>query len=113
MSPRKTTAGSAAQPRPTGVIVTPFTRRGFLKGLVGAGGLLLAAGVAPARVLAAARAAGLADGDFVPGLWLSLAPDGLGTIVAHRSEMGTGIRTTLPMVLADELGADWNRVKVE
>src|SRR5438552_3202537 len=37
---------------------------------------------------------------------------GLVTIVAHRSEMGTGIRTGLPMVLADELEADWTRVKV-
>ena len=35
------------------------------------------------------------------------------TIVTHRSEMGTGIRTTLPMVVADELGADWNRVRIE
>ena len=34
------------------------------------------------------------------------------TIVAHRSEMGTGIKTGLPMVLADELEADWNRVKI-
>ena len=34
-------------------------------------------------------------------------------IVAHRSEMGTGIRTSLPMVLADELEADWSRVRVE
>src|SRR5437763_6823260 len=37
---------------------------------------------------------------------------GLVTIVAHRSEMGTGIKTGLPMVLADELEADWTRVKV-
>lgn len=37
---------------------------------------------------------------------------GLVTIVAHRSEMGTGIKTGLPMVLADELEADWNRVKI-
>src|SRR5438445_2045125 len=37
---------------------------------------------------------------------------GLVTIVAHRSEMGTGIKTGLPMVLADELEADWTRIKV-
>jgi isoquinoline 1-oxidoreductase beta subunit len=33
-------------------------------------------------------------------------------IIAHRSEMGTGIRTSLPLVVADELGADWSRVRV-
>src|SRR5262249_51796307 len=34
-------------------------------------------------------------------------------IVTHRSEMGTGIRTSLPLVAADELDADWNRVRIE
>ena len=38
--------------------------------------------------------------------------DGTVTIVAHRSEMGTGIRTSLPLVVADEMGADWSRVKI-
>src|ERR1700756_90717 len=49
---------------------------------------------------------------FVPNVYLSIDEAGLVTIVAHRSEMGTGIRTGLPMVLADELEADWTRVKV-
>jgi isoquinoline 1-oxidoreductase beta subunit len=44
---------------------------------------------------------------------VGLNPDGSVIIVAHRSEMGTGIRTTLPMIVADELGADWQRVRVE
>ena len=44
---------------------------------------------------------------------MSIAPDGTVTIVAHRTEMGNGIKTSLPIVLADELGADWKRVKVE
>src|SRR4029077_4146710 len=40
-------------------------------------------------------------------------PDGTVWIVAHRSEMGTTSRTTLPLVVADELDADWKRVKIE
>ncbi|WP_114748162.1 xanthine dehydrogenase family protein molybdopterin-binding subunit [Pleomorphovibrio marinus] len=50
---------------------------------------------------------------FAPNVYLSIGKDNTVTIVAHRSEMGTGIRTTLPMVLADELGADWKNVKIE
>jgi isoquinoline 1-oxidoreductase beta subunit len=49
---------------------------------------------------------------FSPNVYLAIDERGLVTIVAHRSEMGTGIRTGLPMVLADELEADWTRVKV-
>src|SRR5258707_11958864 len=49
---------------------------------------------------------------FSPNVYLAIDETGLVTIVAHRSEMGTGIRTGLPMVLADELEADWERVKV-
>ena len=49
---------------------------------------------------------------FAPDLWVSIAPDGTVTVLAHRSEMGTGIRTGLPRVLADELEADWSRVVI-
>ena len=45
--------------------------------------------------------------------WLMIAPDDTVTIMLAQSEMGQGIATTLPMVLADELGADWSRVKFE
>jgi len=40
-------------------------------------------------------------------------PDGTVTIVAHRSEMGCGSRTALPLVVTDELDADWSRVRIE
>ncbi|SEJ07892.1 isoquinoline 1-oxidoreductase, beta subunit [Cyclobacterium xiamenense] len=50
---------------------------------------------------------------FAPNAYLRIASDNTVTIIAHRSEMGTGIRTTLPMVLADELGADWKAVRIE
>ncbi|HEY5745897.1 MAG TPA: molybdopterin cofactor-binding domain-containing protein [Chryseolinea sp.] len=49
---------------------------------------------------------------FSPGLFISLNGNGDVTLIAHRSEMGTGIRTSLPLVMADEMEADWNRVKV-
>ncbi|MCL5778698.1 molybdopterin-dependent oxidoreductase [Limibaculum sp. FT325] len=47
-----------------------------------------------------------------PLVFVSIDPDGTVTIVAHRSEMGQGSRTSLPMVLADELDADWSRVRI-
>jgi isoquinoline 1-oxidoreductase subunit beta len=46
-------------------------------------------------------------------VYLGIDPDGTVWIVAHRSEMGTTSRTTLPLVVADELDADWKRVKIE
>jgi isoquinoline 1-oxidoreductase subunit beta len=49
---------------------------------------------------------------FRPNVYVAIDESGLVTIMAHRSEMGTGIRTGLPMVLADELEADWTRIKI-
>ena len=48
-----------------------------------------------------------------PSIYLGIEPDGTVYIVTHRSEMGTGIRTTLPIIAADELDADWSKVKIE
>jgi len=48
-----------------------------------------------------------------PDVYLSFEADGTAVIVSHRSEMGQGIRTGLPAVLADEMEADWSRVRVE
>ncbi len=84
------------------------SRRQLLGGLA-AGSLVLAVRVVGARAeIAAAESAA-----WEPDLFLTIEPDGGVTIVAHRSEMGTGIRTSLPQVLADELGADWGRVRLE
>ncbi len=47
-----------------------------------------------------------------PNVFIHVAPDGLVTIVCHRSEMGQGIRSSLPVLIADELGADMARVKI-
>lgn len=47
-----------------------------------------------------------------PNVFVHVAPDGLVSIVCHRSEMGQGVRSTLPALIADELGADMARVRV-
>ena len=47
-----------------------------------------------------------------PDVFISFDADGTVDIISHRSEMGQGIRTGLPAVLADEMEADWGRVKV-
>ena len=44
--------------------------------------------------------------------FVSIANDGIVTLVCHRSEMGQGIRTSVPQIIAEELGADWSKVKV-
>jgi isoquinoline 1-oxidoreductase beta subunit len=79
------------------------SRRGFLSQVFSAGALVIAAPLVPK-----AKAAGT----WQPGVYLGIEPDGTAKIVAHRSEMGTGCRTGLPMIVADELEADWARVQV-
>ena len=80
-------------------------------------GLALAVTLPGARHVAhslAARAAGPVTADaFSPGVYVRIDETGIVTIVAHRSEMGQGIRTALPMALADELEADWSKVRIE
>ena len=92
------------------------SRRGLLKGVAAVGGLVLAAPLLSPRPAMAAYATGagaMPHGTVTdPRVFVSVAPDGMVTIVAHRSEMGTGIRTSLPMVVADEMGADWARVLI-
>ncbi|MGJ7505891.1 molybdopterin cofactor-binding domain-containing protein [Variovorax sp. GT1P44] len=47
-----------------------------------------------------------------PKIFVSIAPDGIVSIVVNRSEMGQGVRTSIPKIVADELEADWKRVRV-
>src|ERR1035441_9317083 len=87
------------------------SRRGFLQGALASGAFVLAARFLPEPLWAAEGEAAAAP--FEPSLWMSIASDGTVTIVAHRSEMGCGSRTALPLVVADELDADWSRIKIE
>ena len=89
-----------------------FNRRDFLA-TVTATSLVLMGKTMPGQGAALANAL-LADPDhFAPDFFVSIAADGTVTCLAHRSEMGTGIRTSLPRVVADELEADWARVKIQ
>jgi isoquinoline 1-oxidoreductase beta subunit len=87
------------------------SRRGFLQGTLVSGVFVLSARFIPEPLWAAEGEAAAAA--FEPSLWMSIASDGTVTIVAHRSEMGCGSRTALPLVVADELDADWSKVKIE
>lgn len=90
------------------------SRRQFLEGM-GAGGFALVVTVPGARRVADQLATGVdaAADPFHPNVYIRIDPSGDVTIVAHRSEMGQGVRTALPMVVADEMEADWSRVRVE
>jgi isoquinoline 1-oxidoreductase beta subunit len=91
------------------------SRRGFLGHLVSAGALVLGARLVSVPAQAAGSAGGLRANDAAlhPNLFVGVDTDGTVYIVATRSEMGTGIRTSLPLILADELEADWSRVRIE
>jgi isoquinoline 1-oxidoreductase beta subunit len=88
------------------------TRRGFLATLT-AGSLIFATRISGASALTILVQDPADELPFEPDLFVAIAPSGRVTIIAHRSEMGTGIRTALPMVVADELGADWEQVDIE
>jgi isoquinoline 1-oxidoreductase beta subunit len=51
--------------------------------------------------------------DFEPSVYLRIGEDGIVTVIVHRSEMGQGVRTGLTMAMADELEADWSKVRIE
>lgn len=90
--------------------ITNCSRRSALKAIGAAGGLVLGTQLIPGAFKFAAAGG---ETTLAPNVFVGIAKDGTVTLFAHRSEMGQGIRTGLSMILADELEADWKRVKVE
>src|SRR5256886_3346356 len=96
------------------------SRRDFLRGMVGAGAFVLTAHYLPGKTFrtggATGTPSGVADvglkGPLSPSVYLAIDTDGTAYVVAHRSEMGSGSKTALPRIVADELDADWSRVKL-
>ncbi|NKC11240.1 MAG: molybdopterin-dependent oxidoreductase [Gammaproteobacteria bacterium] len=89
------------------------SRRDFLKRTGAAGALVLGAQLAPLSFTQSVMAAaGEPNAAAQPNLFVGIDPDGTVTITSIRVEMGQGVRTGIPMILADEMEADWNRVKL-
>lgn len=85
------------------------SRRTFLK-TAALGGASLVIGFDGARLLAASDPQ--RDSEFKPNHWVRIDPDGTVTLTIGRAEMGQGVRTSLAMILAEELEADWSRIKL-
>ena len=82
-----------------------INRREFLGTGVAAGASLLIGFHLPAFDRGAAK-------PFKPNAWIEIRPDGVVMIWTGRSEMGQGVKTAMPMIVAEELEADWTRVQV-
>ena len=102
-------------------VIANVSRRDFLKTSAIVGGSVFILGVwtgcqtgdVPYDDPRVAASGAMGDAVFQPNIFLAINESGDVFIVCSRSEMGQGVRTGMPVVIADELGADWNRVHVE
>jgi isoquinoline 1-oxidoreductase beta subunit len=85
------------------------SRRDFLR----YGSLASAAAILRVPLLAQTAGSKGVPARFAPNQWLRIGQDGRVTLVVARSEMGQGVRTSLAMILAEELEADWSAVSIE
>jgi isoquinoline 1-oxidoreductase beta subunit len=98
---------------------TTIKRRDFLKtGAAVGGGLLISLylpELTPAGVSAkpSGKLKSIEPATFAPNAFIRIAPDDTVTVIVNKSEMGQGVYTSLPMLIAEELEADWSKIKVE
>ncbi len=89
-------------------------RRAFLRvSAIAGGGLLLAAYIDPTEKAFAQAPPGPPPAVLTPNAFIRISPEGIVTITAKNPEIGQGIRTMLPMLIAEELDADWKDVRIE
>jgi CO/xanthine dehydrogenase Mo-binding subunit len=86
--------------------MSPLSRREFVAAGVAAGAGLVIGFYLPHKASSEKES-------FSPSAYLRITPDNKITIVVARSEMGQGVRTALPMILAEELEADWKQITIE
>ncbi|MBK9246627.1 MAG: molybdopterin-dependent oxidoreductase [Ignavibacteria bacterium] len=88
------------------------TRRSFIIGISAVGvGMVLNSTLAGGSLLRTLQEESAQS--FEPTVWVKIDPDGTVTITVAKSEMGQGIRTSLAMIVAEEMDADWSKVKVK
>src|SRR5262245_46596581 len=92
------------------MIDTTPSRRGVLAGLGGMA-FCIAVGNDGVRLMSQAQANVLANAPINP--WVRIAPDGKITILSAGAEMGQGSMTSLPLIVAEEMDADWSKVAIE
>jgi isoquinoline 1-oxidoreductase beta subunit len=85
--------------------ITGMNRREFLRVTTIAGGGILF-GLKAARALQSTA-------EWLPNAFIKIMPDGIVTIIAKNPEIGQGVKTMLPMIIADELDVDWKDVRIE
>ena len=109
-------SGTAVPPGPSPAIGPPLSRRAFL-GVLAGGGATLTLGLSgqagaqagPQKYGAYGMPHGVVED---PLLFVSIGTDGIVTITCHRAEMGQGVRTGNALIVADELEAEWSKVRV-
>jgi isoquinoline 1-oxidoreductase beta subunit len=90
---------------------TPVTRRDFLRvSAIAGGGILLASYIDP---LSASEVGSGAAADASLNAYIRLTPDGIVTIIAKNPEVGQGVKTMLPMLIAEELDVEWKNVRIQ
>lgn len=99
----------------TSATKSSFSRRDFIKTSAAVGGGLLVSLYLPSLAQAAAidNAASPAAGPFAPNAFIRIGTDDIVTVIVNKSEMGQGVYTSLPMLAAEELEADWTKVRFE
>src|SRR5258706_190783 len=112
VSPAQNTAAAWRTAARAPCKLTAMERRDFLKfSVVASGGLLIGFRLAGIGTLAAAEESPASS--FMPNAFVRIGTDERVTVIVNHSEMGQGVYTSLPMLLAEELDADWTKVGYE
>src|SRR5574339_1090186 len=85
----------------------PLSRRDFLRvSAIAGGGLMLATAVDLSAFEQGAA-------EFTPNAFIRITPDNIVTIIAKNPEVGQGVKTSMPMLIAEELGVEWKNVRLQ
>src|SRR3984893_16604820 len=97
---------------PNNVSPNAMGRRSFLRvSAIAGGGLLLSVYLDPKLLGQAPQ--GPPPANLTPNAFIRIAPDGVVTLIAKNPEIGQGVKTMLPMLIAEELDVDWKDVRIE